>query len=61
MDNVVKRTMQGIRRTIGTKQRRVTAPAKDDLLEMMVHVDRQMQMKAPRDKALLLIGFAGAF
>jgi integrase len=61
MDHLVKRTMQGIRRTIGAKQRRVTALVKDDLLEMMVHVDQQMPMKVARDKALLLIGFAGAF
>lgn len=61
MDHFVKRTMQGIRRTLGTKQRRVTALVKDDLLEMMVHIDQQMPMKAARDKALLLVGFAGAF
>jgi len=61
MDNLVKRTMQGIRRTMGTKQRRVTALAKDDLVEMMAHIDQQLPMKAARDKALLLIGFAGAF
>jgi integrase len=61
MDHLIKRTMQGIRRTLGTKQRRVTALVKDDLLEMMVHIDQQMPMKAARDKALLLIGFAGAF
>ncbi|MDQ4626223.1 site-specific integrase [Janthinobacterium lividum] len=60
-DHLVKRTMQGIRRTLGTKQRRVTALAKDDLLEMMVHIDQQAPMKAARDKALLLIGFSGAF
>ncbi|MGX9717095.1 site-specific integrase [Janthinobacterium lividum] len=60
-DHLVKRTMQGIRRTLGNKQRRVTALVKDDLLEMMVHIDRQRPMKAARDKALLLIGFAGAF
>lgn len=61
MDHLVKRTMQGIRRTLGTKQRQVKALVKDDLLEMMVHIDQQMPMKAARDKALLLIGFAGAF
>jgi integrase len=61
MDNLVKRTMQGIRRTMGTKQRRVTALVKDDLVEMMAHIDQQLPMKAARDKALLLIGFAGAF
>lgn len=61
MDRLVKRTMQGIRRTFGTVQRRVKALVKDDLLEMMVHIDQQRPMKAARDKALLLIGFAGAF
>ena len=61
MDSLVKRTMQGIRRTLGTKQRQVAALVKDDLLQMMVHVERQRPMKAARDKALLLVGFAGAF
>jgi integrase len=61
MNRLVKRTMQGIRRTYGTAQRRVKALTKDDLLEMMVLVDQQKPLKAARDKALLLIGFAGAF
>jgi integrase len=61
IDSLVKRTMQGIRRTHGVKQRRVTALVKDDLLEMIVHVDRHMPMRAARDKALILVGFAGAF
>ena len=60
MDRLVKRTMQGIRRTVGTKQRQVTALVKDDLLEIMVHLERQRPMKASRDKALLLVGFSGA-
>jgi len=61
LDNLVKRTMQGIRRTIGTKQRQVAPLVKEDLLEMMVYVERQRPMKAARDKALLLVGFSGAF
>lgn len=61
MDILVKRTMQGIRRTVGTKQRQVAPLMKDDLLEMMVHIERQRPMKAARDKALLLVGFSGAF
>jgi len=61
MDYLVKRTMQGIRRTVGTKQRRVTALMKDDMVELMVHIEQQLPMKAARDKALLLVGFAGAF
>lgn len=58
-DHLVKRTMQGIRRTFGVAQRRVKAIVKDDLLEMMVLIDRQKPMKAARDRALLLVGFAG--
>lgn len=61
MDSLVKRTMQGIRRTFGVKQRRVSALMKDDLVEMMVHIDQQEPLRAARDKALILIGFAGAF
>jgi len=61
MDRRVKQTMQGIRRTFGTTQRRVTALMKDDLLEMMVHVEKEKPMRAARDKAILLVGFAGAF
>jgi integrase len=61
MTSIVKRTMQGIRRTLGTAQRRVKALVKDDLLETLVLSDQQAPMKAARDKALLLIGFAGAF
>jgi integrase len=60
-DHLVKRTMQGICRTLGVKQRRVTALMKDDLLEMVVHVERQAPMRSARDKAMLLLGFAGAF
>lgn len=60
-DRLVKRTMQGIRRTFGVAQRRVRALVKDDLLELLVMVNRQKPLKAARDKAILLIGFAGAF
>ena len=60
-DRLVKRTMQGIRRTFGVAQRRVRALVKDDLLELLVLVNKQRPLKAARDKAILLIGFAGAF
>ena len=60
-DKLVKRTMQGIRRTFGVAQRRVQALVKDDLIELMVSVAKQKPLKAARDKAILLIGFAGAF
>lgn len=60
-DRLVKRTMQGIRRTFGVAQRRVRALVKDDLLELLVMVAKQKPLKAARDKAILLVGFAGAF
>lgn len=60
-DRLVKRTMQGIRRTYGVAQRRVKALVKDDLLELLVTVAKQKPLKAARDRALLLVGFAGAF
>lgn len=60
-DRLVKRTMQGIRRTCGVAQRRARALVKDDLVELLVSVCAQKPLKAARDKALLLIGFAGAF
>lgn len=53
--------MQGIRRTLGTKQRQVQPMVKDDLLAALVMIDRQkMRVKAARDRALLLVGFASA-
>ena len=58
----VKKLMQGIRRVQGTKQRRVQALVKDDLLAALVMAERQIHaVKVARDRALLLIGFAGAF
>lgn len=61
VDPTVKRMMQGIRRTRGVKQRQVKPMVKDDLLEALVMIDKQKPVKAARDRALLLIGFAGAF
>ena len=57
----VKRVMQGIRRTLGTKQRQVQPMLKDDLLAALVMIDQQKKpVKAARDRALLLVGFASA-
>ncbi len=61
MDSLVKRTMQGIRRTKGTAQRRVKALVKDDIIELVLTAEKQKPMKAARDTALILVGFAGAF
>ena len=52
--------MQGIRRTIGTRQRRVKPVVKDDLLEMLLVLGQQKPIKAARDQALLLIGWGSA-
>lgn len=56
----VKRTMQGVRRTLGTRQRRVKPLVKDDLLEMLLLLGQQKPVKAARDQALLLIGWGAA-
>lgn len=57
----VKRVMQGIRRTLGTKQRQAQPMVKDDLLAALVMIDQQKKpLKAARDRALLLVGFASA-
>jgi integrase len=61
MDPLVKRTMQGIRRTRGTAQRRVKALVKDDIIELVLTAEKQKALKAARDVALILVGFAGAF
>lgn len=60
-DPLVRKTMQGIRRTKGAKQRQVKAIVKDDLIELLVAVAKQKPLKAARDRAMLLIAFAGAF
>ena len=61
MESLVKRTMQGIRRTKGTAQRRVKALVKDDIIELVLTAEKQKPMKAARDVALILVGLAGAF
>lgn len=61
MDPLVKRTMQGIRRTRGTAQRRVRALVKDDIIELVLTAEKQAPLKAARDVAMILVGFAGAF
>lgn len=60
MNRLVKQTMNGIRRTHSVKQRRVKAIVKDDLLELMVHIDKSKPMRRARDAALILCGFAAA-
>jgi integrase len=56
--DIVKTTLRGIKRTVGIKQRQVEPVLKSNLLEM---VNGLSGIKGTRDRALLLIGFAGAF
>lgn len=56
--DIVNAVMRGIRRTHGSAQKQVAPAIKKDLLEM---VNELQGTKGIRDRALLLIGFAGAF
>lgn len=56
--DLVKATLRGIRRTVGTAQRQVAPATKEYLLAM---VEGLGGTKGIRDRALLLVGFAGAF
>jgi integrase len=55
--DLVKATLRGIRRTVGTAQRQVAPAVKEHLIAM---VDGLEGIKGIRDRALLLIGFAAA-
>jgi site-specific recombinase XerD len=58
---IVRLVMQGIRRTLGTKQRQVMPLMKVDLLAALTAMEHhQMPIKTARDRALLLLGFASA-
>ena len=57
--DLVKLTMRGVRRLHGRPQRQAAAAIKADILAMVAGLD--MGMKSIRDRALILIGFAGAF
>lgn len=51
-------TLRGIRHTHGSAQRQVAPAVKEDVLMMVAGLEG---VKGARDKALLLLGFAGAF
>lgn len=58
---IVRQVMQGIRRTLGSKQRQVKPLTKDDLLAALEAIEKiHMPVRAARDRAILLIGFASA-
>ena len=56
---IVRLTFRGIRRTFGHRQRRVSALTMEKMKRVLKVMDRSA--RDTRDKALLLIGFAGAF
>lgn len=58
---IVRQVMQGIRRTLGTKQRQVKPLMKDDLLAALEAIEKvHTPVRAARDRAILLVGFASA-
>jgi len=60
-DERVKATMRGIRRIVGTAPTR-KAPATADLVRAMVGIAAETDgLKTKRDRALLTLGFSGAF
>ena len=56
---IVKATMRGIKRTIGTASREAKPVLREDLFQMLECMGDSTKEK--RDKAILLLGFAGAF
>jgi len=56
---IVRSTMKGIRRTLGTAKAQKAPATADRLLKMLEQVPDTLQGR--RDRAILLLGFAGAF
>lgn len=58
---IVRQVMQGIRRTLGTKQRQVKPLTRDSLMAALDIIEKiHMPVRAARDTALLLVGFTSA-
>jgi integrase len=57
--DLVRHAMRGIRRTFGKPQRQAAAAVKEDVLAMCGKLGDRL--KDIRDRAILLVGFAGAF
>jgi integrase len=55
---IVRTTLRGIWRVYGRPQRQVQPAIREDVLAMLPHM---IGMRGIRDRALILIGFAGAF
>lgn len=56
---LVRATLRGLRRTFGTAQKQAKALMRDDLF--LVLDAMRSELKDSRDRALLLLGFAGGF
>jgi len=56
--DLVRATVRGIRRTVGVSQKQVSPAVREQLIAM---VEKMRGLKGARDRALLLVGFAGAF
>jgi len=59
-DESVKVVMAGIRRTLGVAPEKKSAISRDDLIAMVSTLDT-CTLAGKRDRALLLVGFCGAF
>ena len=59
-DPHIRSLMQGVRRTLGVGQRQVKALEVAELLEAVAMALKQKPLRAARDSALLLCGWAGA-
>lgn len=57
---LIRRTMQGIRRTLGVKPDRKSPLRAADLRKIVRQLDQE-DLQGVRDRALLLVGYAGAF
>lgn len=56
---LVRKQLEGIARTIGTRQNSAEAMSLDDLYRILAHIPDNLSGK--RDRALFLVGIAGAF
>ena len=57
----VREAMKGFRRLLGTKRTKKTAIRRDDLKRIFAAMDDPAHPLSIRDRALLLLGFSGAF
>ena len=58
-DPVLRRTLDGIRRTYGTHQAGAKALRTGDIIEICKRLS--LDLRSVRDKAIILLGFAGGF